>query len=75
MKVFMAAVLNFNMPFMKSEELDSQEERPRVNTQKIGHRVPVDAEGDYSGVNSKLVMTDEDIAYTTKYFVLLAAAR
>lgn len=71
----MAAVLNFNMPFMKSEELDAQEERPRVNTQKIGHRVQVDAEGDYSGVNSKLVMTDEDIAYTTKYFVLLAAAR
>lgn len=71
MKVFMAAILNFNLPFMKSEELDQMEERPRVNTHRIGHRVQID--GDEN--RTQLVMTDEDIAYTTKYFVLLHAAR
>lgn len=66
-KVFMAAVLNFNQPFMKSEALDEAEDRPRVNTQKIGHRLEEDG--------GRLVVTDEDIAYIVKHFVLLAAAR
>lgn len=58
LKVFMAAILNFNQPFMKSQALDEAEERPRVNTQKIGHRL--DEEG------GRLVVTDEDIAYIVK---------
>lgn len=72
MKVFMAGLLGFNQPFMKSEELDQQEERPRVNTHKIGHRMQISEDDENE---TRLVLTDEDIAYATKYFILLSAAR
>lgn len=67
LKVFMAAIFNFNQPFMKSQAIDEAEERPRVNTQKIGHRLEDEAD--------RLALSDEDIAYIVKQFVLLAAAR
>ena len=67
LKVFMAAILNFNQPFMKSQEIDEAEERPRVNTQKIGHRLADESD--------RLALSDEDIAYIVKQFVLLGAAR
>jgi len=63
-KVFYCAVLNFNLPFMKNQQLDEQEERPKVNAQRLGQKI-----------EGKFVVTDEEIAYITKYYVLLHASR
>ena len=62
LKVFLAAVLNFNKPWMKRQE--EHEERPRPNPKRIGAH----QEGMYT-------LTDEEIALVTKRFVLLHSAR
>lgn len=64
MKVFLCAVLNFNLPFMKNQQLDELEERPKVNPKRLGQRI-----------EGKFVVIDEEILYITKYYVLLHASR
>ncbi|CDW73762.1 UNKNOWN [Stylonychia lemnae] len=64
MKVFLCAVLNFNLPFMKNQQLDELEDRPKVNPKRLGQRI-----------EGKFVVTDEEILYMTKYYVLLHASR
>lgn len=61
LKVFLAAVLNFNQPWMKRPD---DGEKPRLNPKKIGAH----EEGKY-------VLTDEEIAFITKRFVLIHSAR
>lgn len=62
LKVFLAAILNFNKPWMKHQE--ESEERGRPNPRRIG----VHAEGRYT-------LSDEEIALVAKRFVLLHSAR
>lgn len=62
-KVFLAAVLNFNQPWMKSQE-EEEEQRPRVNPKKLG-----------SFKEGKYVVSEEEISVITKHFVLLHASR
>jgi hypothetical protein len=61
-KVFLAAILNFSQPWMKQEE--GEEERVRVNPRRIG-----------SHMGGRYTLTEEEIAFVTKRFVLLHSAR
>lgn len=58
-KVLLSAILQFNFPWMKPAAVE-QEERPRINSQRIG----VHEEGKY-------LVTDDEINWISKHFVLM----
>ncbi len=49
---------------MKAQNEEESEERPKVNAKRLG-----------SHVDGKFQVTDEEIAFITKHFVLIHAAR
>jgi hypothetical protein len=55
--------MNFNQPWMKHSE-SPEEEKPKLNTKKLGSY----KEGRYT-------VTDEEIAYINKSFVMVHALR
>jgi hypothetical protein len=66
----LAAVLNFNQPWMKEEQQQPAEEgsspSQRVNPARIGR---------FSPDSGRYVLTDEEISYITKHFLSMQGKR
>ena len=72
-KVFLSAIMNFNDSWMKAPEAPEDAQEQNEEGQKNKKKVNPNALGTFS--DSHIQLTDEEISWIAKHFVLMQYAR